>query len=150
MLHGHIVAIGEDSDLEARFAVHFAVTEAGGRESTRHCHKVGWGAHFCCEPLNIIRGHPGRLVSLEGHLTFWYAAELLLIGVLGPIEVFENDNFLNGSQLTKNLVRNNVDRVASHLLNIRQGKVEWCCTIEGVKRQDALRLFISSGVVVFG
>ena len=88
-------------------------------------------------------------MRLQWQLTIGHSRKRLLVRVLGPIQVFKNDYFLDGRQLTKNLVRDDVDCLTFHSLHVRHGKVERCGTIEGVKRQGDLRLFGSCRGVVF-
>ena len=143
------MAVRDDSDLVAGLAVHFALDEASGSKTARHRHEMGWSTHGGIEPLSILLGHPARLVSLQWQLTIGHSSERLLVRVLGPIQVFKHDYFLDGCQLTKNLVRDDVYCITFHFLHIGQGKVERCGSVEGVKRQDDLGFFCGCRGVVF-
>ena len=63
-------------------------------------------------------------MRFQWQMTFRDLLQLFRVGILGLVEVFKDNNLLNGRQLTKKLADDRADRVAFHLLHIWQGKVE--------------------------
>jgi len=57
-------------------------------------------------------------VRLTGQLTLRDLFQLGGVGVLGPVEVFKDDDLLNGSQLTKKLADDSADVGAPQLLQL--------------------------------